>query len=137
MLITIQKGAHQVILIIEDSAGIFQVICHALYTVMEQTRNLIERVSTDELYKVLKLRARPKILLALQITRISITQFIISTRTASVSYLDMRFPKTYLHDTAGFDLIKHIKKNYQTPSVLSHLDLITQDMHTFSNKFYK
>jgi hypothetical protein len=32
--------------------------------VLEQTRHLIEDVNTDELYKVLKLRGRPKILLA-------------------------------------------------------------------------
>ena len=60
-----RKGLHRVILIVEDSAEYYSSYLPMLYTlVMEQTKNLIEDVSTDELYKVLKLRARPKILLA-------------------------------------------------------------------------
>ena len=60
-----KKGLTRVILIVEDSAEYYSSYLPMLYTlVLEQTRNLIEDVSTDELYKVLKLRARPKILLA-------------------------------------------------------------------------
>jgi hypothetical protein len=60
-----KKGLIRVILIVEDSAEYYSRYLPILYTlVMEQTRNLIADVSTDELYKVLKLRARPKILLA-------------------------------------------------------------------------
>ncbi len=60
-----KKGLTGVILIVEDSAEYYSSYLPMLYTlVMEQTRNLIEDVSTDELYKVLKLKTRPKILLA-------------------------------------------------------------------------
>jgi len=60
-----KKGLTRVILLIEDSAEYYSSYLPMLYTlVMEQTKNLIEDVSTDELYKILKLRARPKILLA-------------------------------------------------------------------------
>ncbi|MCF8304085.1 MAG: pyruvate, phosphate dikinase [Bacteroidales bacterium] len=58
-------GLVRVILLVEDSAKYYSRYLPMLYNiVMEQTRRIIDDVSTDELYKVLKLRARPKILLA-------------------------------------------------------------------------
>lgn len=57
-------GLVRVILLVEDSAKYYSRYLPLLYNiVMEQTRRIIEDVSTDELYKVLRLRARPKILL--------------------------------------------------------------------------
>ena len=74
-----KKGLTRIILIVEDSAEYYSSYLPMLYTlVMEQTKNLIEDVSTDELYKVLKLRARPKILLA-SIMKMQLL-FIINTR---------------------------------------------------------
>ena len=50
-----KKGLTGVILIVEDSAEYYSSYLPMLYTlVMEQTRNLIEDASSDELYKVLK-----------------------------------------------------------------------------------
>lgn len=58
-------GLVRVILLVEDSARYYSRYLPLLYNiVMEQTRRIIEDVSTDELYKVLRLRARPKIILA-------------------------------------------------------------------------
>ncbi|MFO7721895.1 MAG: response regulator, partial [Bacteroidales bacterium] len=58
-------GLVRVILVVEDSAKYYSRYLPMLYTsVMEQTRRNIDDVTTDELYKVLRLRARPKILLA-------------------------------------------------------------------------
>jgi hypothetical protein len=75
-----KKGLTRVILIVEDSAEYYSSYLPMLYTlVMEQTKNLIEDVSTDELYKVLKLRARPKIFLP-RIMKIQL-QYIINTKT--------------------------------------------------------
>ena len=55
----------RIILLIEDSPKYYSRYLPILYgTVLEQTRRIINDVTTDELYKVLKLRARPKILLA-------------------------------------------------------------------------
>ncbi|MFC2111177.1 PEP/pyruvate-binding domain-containing protein [Bacteroidota bacterium] len=60
-----RKGLVRVILIVEDSAQFYSRYLPMLYKiVLEQTRQIIQDVSTDELYKVLRLRARPKILLA-------------------------------------------------------------------------
>lgn len=53
------------ILIVEDSPVYFSSFLTHLYRIIyKQTNEIINDVSTDNLYKVLKLRARPKILLA-------------------------------------------------------------------------
>lgn len=58
-------GLVRVILLVEDAPKYYSRYLPMLYQiVLEQTRRIIEDVSTDELYKILKLRARPKILMA-------------------------------------------------------------------------
>lgn len=58
-------GLVRVIVLVEDSPKYYSRYLPMLYNiVMEQTKRIIDDVSTDELYKVLRLRARPKILLA-------------------------------------------------------------------------
>lgn len=58
-------GLVNVILLVEDSPIYYSRYLPILYTtVLEQTKRIIADVTTDELYKVLRLRARPKILLA-------------------------------------------------------------------------
>lgn len=60
-----QVGLVRVILLVEDSAQYYSRYLPMLYKiVLEQTRRIIDDVSTDDLYKVLRLRARPKLLLA-------------------------------------------------------------------------
>ena len=58
-------GLVRVILLVEDSPKYYSRYLPVLYKiVMEQTKRIIQDVSTDELYKVLRMRARPKIILA-------------------------------------------------------------------------
>ncbi|MCK9618523.1 MAG: pyruvate, phosphate dikinase [Lentimicrobiaceae bacterium] len=58
-------GMARVILLVEDSPKYYSRYLPMLYNVvLEQTKHIIEDVTTDELYKVLRMRARPKILLA-------------------------------------------------------------------------
>jgi hypothetical protein len=119
-----KKGLTRVILIVEDSAEYYSSYLPMLYTlVMEQTKNLIEDVSTDELYKVLKLRARPKILLASNYED-SITIYNKFKDSLLCVISDMRFPKNgVIHDTAGFDLIQHIKEDLPNlPALLQSSD---------------
>ena len=119
-----KMGLTRIILIVEDSAEYYSTYLPMLYTlVMEQTKNLIEDVSTDELYKVLKLRARPKIMLASNYED-SITIYNRYKDSLLCIISDMRFPKDgVLHDTAGFDLIKHIKEDLPNlPSLLQSSD---------------
>jgi len=119
-----QKGLTGVLLLIEDAADYYSEYVPMLYTlILEQTRSLIEDVSSDELYKVLKLRARPKILLA------TTWEEAISVYTRFKDNLlgvisDMRFPKEgMLYSMAGFDLIQHIRQEQPNlPTVLQSSD---------------
>ncbi|MGD0581768.1 MAG: PEP/pyruvate-binding domain-containing protein [Bacteroidales bacterium] len=117
-------GLTRVILIVEDSVVYYSSYLPILYTlVLEQTKNLIEDVSTDELYKVLKLRARPKILLA---TTYEDAILIYNEYKENLLCVisDMRFPKNgVLNDMAGFDLIQHVKHELPNlPTVLQSSD---------------
>jgi hypothetical protein len=119
-----KKGLTRVILLVEDSAVYYSRYLPMLYTlVMEQTKNLIEDVSTDELYKVLKLRARPKVLLASNYED-SITIYNKYRDSLLCVISDMRFPrKGEMSDTAGFDLIQKIKQDLPNlPAVLQSSD---------------
>jgi hypothetical protein len=119
-----KKGLTRVILIVEDSAEYYSRYLPMLYTlVMEQTKDLIEDVSTDELYKVLKLRARPKILLASNYED-ALLLFNKFKESLLCVISDMRFPrKGVLYDNAGFDLIQYIKSEFPNiPSVLQSSD---------------
>lgn len=58
-------GLVRVILLVEDAPKYYSRYLPILYNiVMAQTKRIIDDVSTDELYKLLRMRARPKILLA-------------------------------------------------------------------------
>jgi hypothetical protein len=119
-----KKGLTRVILIVEDSAEYYSSYLPMLYTlILEQTRSLIEDVSTDELYKVLKLRARPKILLA-STWEDSINIFNKYKDSLLCVISDMRFPRNgMLNDLAGFELIKTIKDEMPNlPTVLQSSD---------------
>ncbi len=118
------KGFIGVILIVEDSAEYYSSYLPMLYTlVMEQTKNLIEEVSADELYKVLKLKTRPKILLASN-WEDAITIFNKYENNLLCVISDISFPKNGVNqDTAGFELIKHIKTELPNlPTVLQSAD---------------
>ncbi len=60
-----QIGHIRIILVVEDSPIYYSRYLPMMYgIVMQQTKRIIDDVSTDDLYKVLRMRARPKILLA-------------------------------------------------------------------------
>jgi len=119
-----KKGLTRVILIVEDSAAYYSTYMPMLYNlVLEQTKHLIEDISTDELYKILKLRARPKILLA---TNYEEALIIYNTYRDYLLCVisDMKFPKGGVMDEkAGFDLIQTIKNDYPNiPAILQSSD---------------
>lgn len=119
-----RKGLTRVILLVEDSAEYYSSYLPTLYTlVMEQTKHLIEDVSTDELYKVLKMRARPKILLATSHEdAIAIFDRYKNNMLCVIS--DMRFPKEDKpYDKAGFEFIQYVKSELPNlPAVLQSSD---------------
>jgi hypothetical protein len=98
------------ILVVEDSPLYYSRYLPMLYqVVLEQTKRIIDDVSTDDLYKVLKLRARPKILLATDYEEA------IDIYTRYNDYIfclitDVKFNKgNKICETAGFDLVKYLR----------------------------
>jgi len=119
-----QKGLTGVILLVEDSADYYSSYLPMLYSlVMDQTKKLIQDVSTDELYKVLKLRARPKILLVSS-WEAAIVVFNNYRNNLLCLISDMAFPKDrVMNDNAGYELIKLIKSYLPNlPTVLQSAD---------------
>ncbi len=119
-----QKGLTRVILLAEDSADYYSRYLPMLYTlVLEQTKHLIEDVSTDELYKILKLRARPKILLATTYEE-AIEVYNKYKESLLCVISDMRFPMNgVLNENAGYELIRHVRTDLPNlPTLLQSSD---------------
>ena len=120
-----KKGLVRVILLIEDSPKYYSRYLPMLYSiVLEQTKRIIDDVSTDDLYRVLKLRARPKILLAtnyeeaLDIAN-KYKDFMLCLIT------DMKFEiENKMNDKAGEKFISYIR------SVIRELPIILQSADT-------
>lgn len=113
-------GMVRVILLIEDSSKYYSLYLPMLYNiVLEQTKNIIEDVTTDELYRILRLKARPKILLA---STYEEAVYIFSKYRDNILCLisDVKFKKDgKLNDSAGFSLVKHTRKElHDLPIVL-------------------
>ncbi len=113
-------GMVRVILLVEDSPNYYSLYLPMLYNiVLEQTKNIIEDVTTDELYRILRLKARPKILLA---STYEEALYIFNKYKDYILCLisDVKFNKDgKLNETAGIGLVKHIRKeNHDLPIVL-------------------
>lgn len=115
-----RKGMSRVILLVEDTPKYYSQYLPMLYNiVMEQTRRIIDDVSTDELYKVLRLRARPKIIHtnnyeeAVQIFN-DYKDYILCLIS------DVKFYRNgELDEKAGLNLVKYAKsKNEDLPTII-------------------
>ncbi|HBH85600.1 MAG TPA: pyruvate, phosphate dikinase [Bacteroidales bacterium] len=119
-----RKGLTRLILVVEDSAEYYSTYLPMIYNlVMEQTRNLIDDESSDGLFKILKLRARPKIMLACDYedSMASYTKY----RDSLLCVIsDVRFPVNgEMSETAGYDFLKHVKEELPgLPVVLQSSD---------------
>ncbi len=105
-------GLVRIILLIEDSSQYFSRYLPLLYQiVMEQTRQIITDISSDELYKVLKLRVRPKILLATNYEQAM--QIFHKYKDHMLCLItDMKFDKQGIPlDNAGVEIIQQIRKD--------------------------
>lgn len=115
-----QIGLVKVILLVEDSEIYYSRYLPLLYSsVLEQTKRIIEDVSTDELFKVLRLRARPKVLLA---TSYEEAEGIIQRYADSLLCLitDVKFKRNGVqNDTAGFSLVNYVREiNPGLPTII-------------------
>ena len=118
-------GYSRIILLVEDSAKYYSRYIPLLYhCVMEQTRRIIEDVSTmDELYKVLRLRVRPKILMASNYEE-AIEIFNKYKEFFLCLITDVKFQKDgKFDDNAGFDLVNFIKSEIpDLPTIIQSSD---------------
>jgi hypothetical protein len=118
-------GLVRVILLVEDSPQYYSRYLPLLYgIVMDQTRRIIDDVSTDELYKVLRLRARPKILLAANYEE---AMDIINDYKDYLLCLitDVKFDRGGKADeAAGFKLVSYVRENLRDlPTIIQSSDL--------------
>ncbi len=104
-------GMVRIILLVEDSIRYYSRYMPILYTeVIKQTQRLMREENLDETNKMLKMRARPKIMLA---TTYEEAQNIIRKyKDYLLSVIsDVKFPRKGKEDPeAGIKLIKHVQK---------------------------
>ncbi len=103
-------GLVRIILLVEDSAPYYSRYLPLLYNnVLEQTRRIIDDISSDELLKVLRLRARPKILMVPSYEEaLHVLEQYPDHLLCLIS--DMQFYKDgVLDDTAGVRLVAHFR----------------------------
>ena len=117
-------GMTRVILLVEDSPQYYSLYLPMLYNiVLEQTKHIIEDVTTDELYRILRLKARPKILLA---STYEEALFVFGKYKDYILCLisDVKFKKDgKLNPVAGFSLVKHTRKEIRDlPIVMQSSD---------------
>ncbi len=128
-------GFVRVILLVEDSAKYYSRYLPIIYSiVIEQTQSLIEEVNTDELYKLLRMRARPKIIL------VSNYEEAIEIFNKYKEYLlclitDVKFERDgKLDDQAGIKLVEYAKSEVNDlPALLQSSD-IDNASHAFKLK---
>jgi CheY-like chemotaxis protein len=104
-------GLTRIILLVEDSPRFYSRYLPVLYSsVLEQTKRIIEDVSTDDLYKVLRIRIRPKVLLTGNYEEaIEIFSRYKDFMLCVIS--DVKFyHKGRLDENAGIDLIAEIRR---------------------------
>jgi len=117
-------GMTRVILLVEDSPKYYSLYLPMLYNiVLEQTKNIIEDVTTDELYRILRLKARSKILLA---STYEEAMYIFNKYKDFILCLisDVKFRKDgKLNNTAGFSLVRQTRKEIRDlPIILQSSD---------------
>ncbi len=120
-----QIGMVKVILLVEDSEIYYSRYLPLLYSiVLEQTRRIIDDVSTDDLFKVLRLRARPKILLATNYEQA--LEVIEKYQDCMLCLItDVEFTREGVEDPeAGFRLVKYMKNMVKgLPTVVQSSDI--------------
>ncbi len=117
-------GQVRVILFVEDSPIYYSRYLSFMYRVlMEQTKRIIDDVSSDELYKVLRMRARPKLLLA---TNYEEALEIINKYKKFMLCLitDVKFEKDgEFNENAGIELLNYVHKDLKNlPTILQSSD---------------
>ncbi|MDP2338534.1 MAG: PEP/pyruvate-binding domain-containing protein [Bacteroidota bacterium] len=111
-----RNGNVRIILLVEDSIQYYSRYLPILYTnIMTQTQNLVEDKSADELHKILKMRARPKVILVSSYEEaVAIINKYKDFLLSVIS--DVKFPRNGIEDQdAGVDLLRYVKSIMRFP----------------------
>jgi len=119
-------GGVRIILLVEDSIKYYSRYLPLLFTsVMTQTQALVSDESTDELHKIFKYRARPKVLLVS--TYEDALEVIYEYKENLLCVIsDVKFSRNGISDEdAGIDLLKFVKQSlrYPIPLLLQSHDI--------------
>jgi CheY-like chemotaxis protein len=121
-----QNGNVRVVLLVEDSIQYYSRYLPILYTtIMTQTQILVQEDAKDELHKILKMRARPKVILVDNYE--DAVQIINSYRRYMLCVIsDVKFERNGIEDgDAGIELLKFAKETlkYPIPVLLQSQDI--------------
>ncbi|WP_430972858.1 PEP/pyruvate-binding domain-containing protein [Sunxiuqinia rutila] len=112
----INNGNVRMLLLVEDSIQYYSRYLPMLYTnIMTQTQNLVQDESTDDLHMILKMRARPKVILVS--TYEEAIEMLNKYRDYLLSVIsDVRFTRNGVDDPeAGIELLKYVKQILRFP----------------------
>ena len=133
-----EVGKVRVILVVEDSPDYYTRYLSFLYrVVMYQTKEIIEDVDTDELYKVLRMRARPKILLATNFEEA--TEILHKYKNYMLCLIsDVKFDRNGVKDeNAGIELLKLAHREMKNlPTILQSADDLYADVARKYNSLF-
>ncbi len=119
-----KKGQVRMVLVVEDTPAYYTRYLSFLYrVVMEQTKRIIDDVGSDELYKVLRMRARPKILHASSFEEA--TKIFKKYRDYMLCLItDVKFPrKGKIDENAGLKLLDLVQSEIKNlPTILQSAD---------------
>ena len=131
-------GLARVILLVEDSVRYYSKYLPLLYaSVLEQTHRLIDDVQGDELYAVLRLKARPKVLLATNYDE-ALTIFEKYKDYLLCLISDVEFSHNGIMDpNAGFELVNYAKEQIKDLPVILQSSKIeySQDAYELKTVF--
>ena len=146
-----QIGDVRVVLLVEDSIRYYTRYLPILYSIlMMQTQNVVLEKSADDLHKILKMRGRPKILLASNYEEAeSIIKRFSNNLLCVIS--DVHFERHEMRDQeAGFKLVKSIIKELQVPCLIQSgnlnnkakaeslgIDFLWKNSDTLSHNIYE
>ena len=111
-----RNGNVRMILLVEDSIQYYSRYLPMLYTsIMTQTQNLVQDESADDLHMILKMRARPKVILVS--TYEEAVEMLSKYRDYLLSVIsDVKFSRNGIDDEdSGVELIKYVKQMLRFP----------------------
>lgn len=131
-------GLVRVILLVENSVRYYSRYLPTLYTeILIQTQRLVEEEHRDELKKILRMNAMPKILLAVSYEEaVELIEKYKDYLLCVIS--DVKFPKEgKIYDTAGIELVKYVKNAlHDLPTVLQSSDTENENVAVQHNSFF-